>query len=219
MNKKFILLVIFTLSFAAVASAQNRIRLFDPVAISASDYNMIANASPWGAYRSVQVYLSCPSGRSDSVISGPNDGDFIVDNALTINNEGICDGNCFTLIGDPTAYLGQPVETAYRGMRPVNVSRKITATGLYTFTLLDAGYSYGNTAVYLNTSCSIYPINTPTDPDPTPTPTPTPTTTPTGDTVICHRDNGNRGSQTLTIGPSAIAAHLAHGDTLGACTQ
>jgi hypothetical protein len=213
MKKRLIFLAIFTLSFAAVAAAQNRVRLFDPVAISVSDYNMIANASPWGAYRSVQVYLSCPSGRSDSVISGPNGGDFIVDNALLINNEGICNGNCFTLTSDPTAFVGLPVENAYRGVAPVNVSRKIAGTGLYTFTLLDAGYSYGSTAVYLNTSCSIYPINTPTDPDPTPTPT----TTPTGDTVICHRDNGNRGQTTLTVGGNAVASHLAHGDTVGPC--
>ncbi len=40
----------------------------------------------------------------------------------------------------------------------------------------------------------------------------------TGKAVICHIPPGNSGNQhTLEVGQSAVAAHLAHGDTLGPC--
>jgi hypothetical protein len=36
--------------------------------------------------------------------------------------------------------------------------------------------------------------------------------------VICHRPPGNPDNRhTLIVGESAVAAHLAHGDTIGAC--
>ncbi|HEY8210783.1 MAG TPA: hypothetical protein VIG99_25040 [Myxococcaceae bacterium] len=40
-----------------------------------------------------------------------------------------------------------------------------------------------------------------------------------GDQVtICHRPPGNPGNaHTITVGVGAVAAHLKHGDTLGAC--
>lgn len=214
---KFFLPAILLLAFAAAGSAQSTIKLFDPIAIGVSDYNMIMNSTPWGMYRSVQVYLSCPtSGKLTSTISGPNGGDFIVDNVLMLNDTNVCSGNCFSLTSDPGAHIGMPAETAYQGVRPVNVSRAITGSGLYTFNLIDSGYTYTTSAVYLTTSCSIIPINTPPQQDPTPTPTPAPT----GDgSTVCHRDNGNSGPQTLTVGPAAVASHLAHGDTIGACAQ
>ncbi|MEQ8764548.1 MAG: type II secretion system protein GspG [Planctomycetota bacterium] len=37
--------------------------------------------------------------------------------------------------------------------------------------------------------------------------------------TICHRAPGNGNTQTMTIGASALAAHLAHGDVLGACPE
>jgi hypothetical protein len=56
------------------------------------------------------------------------------------------------------------------------------------------------------------PTNTPAPPTNTPAPPP-PTNTPTTEekVVICH--NGN----TIEVDTSAVAAHLAHGDTLGPC--
>jgi choice-of-anchor C domain-containing protein len=36
---------------------------------------------------------------------------------------------------------------------------------------------------------------------------------------VCHRNQGRRGSKTLTIGAPAVAAHLAHGDTPGPCPE
>jgi choice-of-anchor C domain-containing protein len=35
---------------------------------------------------------------------------------------------------------------------------------------------------------------------------------------VCHRDNGRPVGKTLTVGVSAVPAHLAHGDTLGPCS-
>ena len=38
--------------------------------------------------------------------------------------------------------------------------------------------------------------------------------------LICHRPPGNPdNSHTLSVPPSAVAAHLAHGDTLGPCAN
>jgi hypothetical protein len=59
---------------------------------------------------------------------------------------------------------------------------------------------------------------------PTPTPVPTITPAPTrppeqsDKVIICHRPPGNPdNAHTLTVGASAVPAHLAHGDTLGPC--
>ncbi|MEQ1604066.1 MAG: choice-of-anchor C family protein [Pyrinomonadaceae bacterium] len=38
-------------------------------------------------------------------------------------------------------------------------------------------------------------------------------------TQVCHRNKGSKGSRTLTVGPPAVAAHLAHGDTPGPCAE
>lgn len=213
MQKKIVLITICILAFTAAVSAQNRVKLFNPTLIGASDWNILSSYSPWGAYKSVQVYLSCPTGTvASGSLTGPNGGPFSVDNALVMNTRNVCGGNCFTgLTRDPASVLGLPMEQAYVGIGPLNVSQDITGTGLYTFTVYDIGYTFGTTEVYLNTSCTIIPVNTPEPPT---------TTIPTsGETTLCHRNNGRGAQQTLTLGPAAAAAHLAHGDTLGACTQ
>ena len=39
-----------------------------------------------------------------------------------------------------------------------------------------------------------------------------------GQVTICHRPPDNpSNAQTITVGKGAVNAHLAHGDTLGAC--
>ena len=42
---------------------------------------------------------------------------------------------------------------------------------------------------------------------------------PASDGTICHRNNGRRGQQTLVVDPHAAPAHLAHGDTIGPCSE
>jgi hypothetical protein len=54
-------------------------------------------------------------------------------------------------------------------------------------------------------------VGTPT-PTPTPTATPTPMPTPMGKVTVCHR-----GKNSISLPANAVPAHLAHGDTLGAC--
>lgn len=207
MKSKFILTVILLLTFAVAAAVQNRIRLFDPINIAPSDMTVIWTATPWGSYKSAEVYLSCPAGETPtSWITGPNDGGFVVDNVLVINGLNACGGFCFSTTADPGAFIGQPVEAAYASVGPFNVNHRITGTGSYTFNLIDIGYTYGATAVYLNTSCTIIPVNVPTQTVPE-------------NGVICHRNSGNRGSRTITVGGDAVNAHLAHGDTLGPCEQ
>ena len=36
---------------------------------------------------------------------------------------------------------------------------------------------------------------------------------------ICHRNNGKKGEKTLMVSPSAIPAHMNHGDTIGPCVE
>jgi choice-of-anchor C domain-containing protein len=36
---------------------------------------------------------------------------------------------------------------------------------------------------------------------------------------ICHRNNGKKGQKTLMVSPSAIPAHMAHGDSIGPCAD
>ena len=90
--------------------------------------------------------------------------------------------------------LGQPVTNSLNPIAPLTVSSVLTGTGLYTFRLMDYSYTFGNTEVWLNTSCA--PVS-----------------------QICHRNNGSTGQKTLNVGAAAVPAHLAHGDTLGACAQ
>ncbi len=57
------------------------------------------------------------------------------------------------------------------------------------------------------------PTSSPTvTPSPTPSPTVTPTPTPVAKVTLCHK-----GRKTLTVSVNALPAHLAHGDTIGAC--
>ena len=44
-----------------------------------------------------------------------------------------------------------------------------------------------------------------------------PTTEESGKVLVCHKPNGKKGGHTLSIGRSALPAHLGHGDYEGAC--
>jgi len=221
MKTKLTFTVILLITLAAGAAAQNRIKLFDPTNISFSDPIAMANALPWGSMKSAEVYLSC-DGRPTSSITGPNGGGFIVDNMLMINGGNACGGGwCFTTIATPTLFVGQPVEAAYGKVGPFDQRRLITGSGLYRFDVIDYGYTYGTTEVYLETTCQIVPVNVPPGDvppgDEPPVNEPNPPTSETG--VICHRNSGSSSPVTLSVAGSAVQSHLAHGDTLGPCGQ
>jgi hypothetical protein len=187
-------LVVFNVS----VFAQNSVKLFDATLL-----DMRASDLPMGFEHSVtfgtkEVYLSCPAG-AQSTISGPGGGNFIVDNYLTINNVNICpggaEGSCFAgTFNDPGQHLGEFIENSYGSISPIDVSDQITGSGNFVFNVRDISWSFGSTEVYLNTTCSTV-------------------------TQVCHRDNGRRVQKTLSVGGSAVAAHLAHGDTEGPCGQ
>ena len=114
----------------------------------------------------------------------------------------------------PTAPTNTPATTpnSIPGTTPANTP----VVGASTPT---TGAMPTNTAAIPPTSPTQEPTNTPapaptnTPMPPTGTPAPPPTNTPAaeGKVVICH--NGN----TIEVDASAVAAHLAHGDTLGPC--
>jgi hypothetical protein len=191
----FCVMVMTTISFA-----QTTINLFDPVAITASepsqppyDFN---TATPFGT---TSIYLSCPTGAT-ATLSGANGGGFIADNFLTVNGTNICpggpQGNCFSAVtADPRQNLGQPVETSYSPVMPIDISSLLTeGNSLYTFNLMDYGYALGSSEINLTTTCTqVYPV--------------------------CHRNNGRRGLITIYVDSlDAVAAHVRHGDTAGVCT-
>jgi len=198
MKIKLLLAMLCLVVFTPTLFAQNTVKLFDATAIDSRDSSL-----PMGFEHSVnfgtkEIYLSCPVD-AQSTISGPGGGNFIVDNYLTINNVNICpggpEGSCFGgTFNDPGQFLGEIMEVSYNGIAPIDVSSQIVGSGNYVFNVRDISWTFGNTEVYLNTTCSFV-------------------------SQVCHRDNGRRVSKTLTIGGSAVAAHLAHGDTQGPCEQ
>lgn len=189
-------LILFTATYSALA--QNTIKLFDATAITPSDTTSQWNAIHPMIFDQKDVYLSCPIGGSPiAYLTGPNNGNLIVDNFFTVNGNNICpdEWNCFDgVFASPMTAFGLPMESAYRGVAPINVANQITRTGTYTFVLSDYGFSYGNSEIYLHTSCSF-------------------------GTYVCHRNNGKAPRKTLAVGTDAVAAHLAHGDTEGPCAE
>jgi hypothetical protein len=196
MKKRFTLAIFTLLVICPAAFAQTTVKLFDAVPVDYADtYLTYDTAQDFGT---AEIYLSCPERSTmTAVLSGPNSGKLIVDNYLTVNGANVCPngGSCFIgVLADPIDFLGEPMEVPYLGIDPIDISSMLTGSGLYTFKLKDYGYTFGATEVYLTTSCSS--VN-----------------------QVCHRNNGNNGNQkTLTVGGSAVAAHLAHGDTAGPCS-
>jgi len=197
--KTNLLLVLFCLVvFAPGAFAQNTVKLFDAKPIQMRDPNIPLDFNTAVTFGSNEIYLSCPI-NPQSKLSGPGGGNLIVDNYLTVNGANICSSgsemNCFDYaFNDPIDFLGEIMDVSYYGVPAIDISNKITTSGTYKFEVKDYGYTFGNNEIYLNTTCSFV-------------------------SQVCHRDNGRRGSKTLTVGGSAVAAHLAHGDTLGPCPQ
>lgn len=198
MKIKLLLVMFCLVVFSANLSAQTSIKLFDATPIDTRDSSLPMGFDYSVNFGTKEVYLSCPVG-AQSTISGPNAGNFIVDNYITINNVNICpggaDASCFGgTFTDPGPFVGEMMEVAYHSIAPVDVSSYITGSGNYVFNVRDISWTFGSTEVYLNTTCSTV-------------------------SQVCHRDNGRRVQKTLSIGGSAVAAHLSHGDTEGPCEQ
>ncbi|HEY0460386.1 MAG TPA: hypothetical protein VGC97_14710 [Pyrinomonadaceae bacterium] len=195
-----LLLVLFCLLvFTPAIFAQNTYKIFDSTLIDLRDENVPLDFNTAVAFQTKEMYLTCPLNPQSS-LSGPGNTNLIVDNYLTVNGVNVCpgedgQGSCFaSTLNDPYYYLGEIMEVSYNGVAPINVSSRITGSGVYSFQVKDYGYTFGNTEIYLNTTCSTI-------------------------AQVCHRDNGRRGQKTLTIDPGSVAAHLAHGDTSGPCAQ
>lgn len=198
MKIKLLLVTFCLVVFAPTLFAQNAVKLFDATAIDMRDGTLPMGFENSVTFGSKEVYLSCPLD-AVSTISGPGGGNFIVDNYLTINNVNICpggaEGSCFGgTFSDPGQFLGEIMEASYNSIAPIDVSSHITGKSNYVFNVRDISWSFGSSEVYLNTTCSVI-------------------------SQVCHRDNGRRVEKTLNIGGSAVAAHLAHGDTEGPCEQ
>ena len=199
MKLKFLFLAVTLAVTAQIGAAQNTLKIFDGTAIDVSIDDQVRT------FASKQVYVSCPAGVPvQASLTGPNGGPFAVDNAIQIN--GAWAGGSEQLFAgvviDPMFYVGERMEMSYISIQPLDVSGQVNGTGVYTFDLVDWGYTLGSTDLYLNSSCSI---------------SLTPPASDTGANQVCHRNMGTAGWKTLTVGPNAISAHLAHGDTLGPC--
>lgn len=184
-------------AFSATALSQNTIKLFDETPITLTSTSMAWNPITPNIFASKDVYLSCPiGGQPYAYITGPNNGNLIADNFFTMNGDNICpdEWNCFAGAFIPPAQaVGQPMSSAYFGVAPIDVSGRINGSGVYSFVLSDYSYAYGNSEIYLNTSCSL-------------------------EENVCHRNKGAASFKTLRVtNPKMLAAHLAHGDQEGPC--
>jgi hypothetical protein len=202
MKVKLIFIVFCLMAFSSAAFAQNTVKLFNAVGITSSDASLLLSYNSTVSFGTAQVYLSCPVGeKPQATLTGPYGGQLVVDNFLTVNGTNVCSGqdsSCFSSIfTDPVNYLGQASNSSYMGVNPIDISNQVTGSGLYTFGLMDFGYTLASSDIYLNTSCSMAPAAS----------------------QVCHQDNGKKTQKTLTVGPAALSAHLAHGDSEGPCSQ
>jgi hypothetical protein len=194
--KLFATSILLILVISVAALAQNTTKLFDatPISQTVGLWNPIST----NVFASTDVYMSCPlGGQPYAYVSGPNNGNLIVDNFFKMNGNNICpdEWNCFNgAFVSPMSAIGLSVESAYSSVAPIDVSSQINGDGVYTFTLEDYSYAYGNSDIYLHTSCSF-------------------------GTQICHRDNGKKGWKTLSVSSAAVQAHLTHGDKEGPCER
>ena len=194
------------LAMSGSSFAQDTVKLLEPVNITSSALNV-----PWDFavdFASKQLYLQCgPGPGAFAQLEGPFvGGGLIVDNYIQVQSPDTSIRNycpdlesfgCFTLNDDPGIHVGAAAESAYGPVGPQDVTASlIPGLGLYTFSLMDFGYTYASSELSLRTTCAIKD-------------------------KVCHFDSGKKGHKTLTVGAAAIPAHLNNhaGDYLGACTD
>jgi hypothetical protein len=156
--------------------------------------------------------LDCGPGFTAYLSSTPDgNGPIVVDNYITVDNKNACQNaggndpyNCFSNFNHAYSGGGQEGWTedgldALQTYTPVN---RIDISGLLqegkhlvNFALMDYGWWSASSDIYLVTSCSVK-----------------------GKVDICHKP-GTAAEHDLNVSQSAVAAHLAHGDRLGACKE
>lgn len=204
------LLFSLAISFAALsqfASAQNNIKLFDATPITAS------SAKSAQAFASTRIELSCPAGVPvRAVLTGPNGGPLVVDNFVRIGRDLVLGDFGYSLFeyvpSNGHLLVGEDMDSWFGVHRPIDVSQHFAGgSGNYSLELLDWGGIYGNSELNLDTNCSLSRGTADTDPSDA------------EGTQVCHRNMGKPGQKTLTVGASAISAHLDHGDVVGPCSE
>jgi hypothetical protein len=196
MKIRVMFLMVCIMAITPAVFPQTTINLFNPVSIHESPFGF----GPSGIFNfaTKQVYLNCAVG-SVGTLSGPDNGNLIVDDYLLVNGDNTCPNNesCFDgLIVDPLPNLGQSAQFAYGSVPPIDISGHLSpGNRSYTFTLVDIVYTYASSEINLSTTCAqVYPV--------------------------CHHDSGRRGMKTIFVGSlDAVIAHLSNhdGDTEGPC--
>ena len=218
----------FTLALSAVASAPVVIdgTLLVGAGIGARDANP-ANLSNLTSRVRSPLTAFCVPGTKDCVLPACNDGedddgdgrvDFPADPGCVEDVDGSEVLGDLDFDGDVDATDGALFDAtlgsrrgdpAFRGWADYDRNNRITAVDQQRWLAALADYEASQAAS---------PTPTPTatataTPTPTATPTASPTPTPRpGKVAVCHK-----GKKTLSIGSAALAAHRAHGDSIGAC--
>ena len=173
-------ILLFAAMAVSTAFGQNSMKLFDATSITPTDPTMPWNPRTPIVFASKDVYLSCPMGGTPyAYVTGPNNGNLIVDNFFTLNGENICpdEWSCFAgAFVSPDAALGMPMDSAYFGVPPIDIGPRLTSSGVYSFVLSDYSFYYGNSEIYLHTSCTF-------------------------GTYVCHRNSGTAAPKTLPAVP------------------
>ena len=158
MKLSFLLLALALAASAQVVAAQNTVKLFDATPIS------FGSGPEAQVYAAKQVFLTCElRGKNTTMLTGPGGGPLVVRDGIFINgepvtlakNSRVTTGLFSSVITDPIVFLGSPVESAYVGMDPINVSADFKKNGVYTFELAEWSSTYGNSEIYLTTTCGI----------------------------------------------------------------
>lgn len=103
------------------------------------------------------------------------------------------------------------------GVNQTSAVLRAMPSGVYAFTILSRNECGPSAEIPLPSTVKVTIASIPPLPS---TPTPTSTLPEEKKITICHIPPGNPAEKnTITIGESALGAHLAHGDTLGECKE
>jgi len=183
------------------AIAQTSVKLFDATPVTFSGTPIDPSLAT--AFGSRTLLLACPAAPTGRVAStGDGNGSLVVDNFLTVNGANVCSGQSDTgNFGNTSlscfnAFWGNTGDalTSFAPVSPIDISARLQpGRQLVSFEMMDWGGFAGSSELWLVTNCSA-PAQVP----------------------ICHQ-RGTSEQRSLVVAQSAVPAHIAHGDTLGAC--